>query len=110
MRTIRSRRSSCCGPLRSASACSAWTGSRSCWDGAWPTLADELRQDGYATAGFAGNYLNLGRGTGLAKGFDHYEDYPLEAIQLLRSTSLCFRLLRMDRVKELLGRRRNLAE
>src|ERR1041384_5897573 len=80
------------------------------YDGAWPTLADVLRQDGYATAGFAGNYLNLGRGTGLARGFDHYEDYPLEAIQLLRSTSLCFRLLRMDRVKELLGRRRNLAE
>jgi arylsulfatase A-like enzyme len=78
------------------------------YDGAYPTLADLLRQAGYATAGFAGNYLNLGRGTGLAQGFAHYEDYPFEPIQLLRSTSLCFRLLRMDRVKQLLGRRRNI--
>ena len=75
------------------------------YDGAYTTLAETLQRAGYATAGFAGNYQNVGRGTGLAQGFTHYEDYPFAPIQLLRSTSLCFRILRLDRVRALLGRR-----
>lgn len=78
------------------------------YDGAYPTLAEALQHAGYATAGFAGNYQNVGRGSGLAQGFLHYEDYPFAPIQLLRSTSLCFRILRLDRVRALLGRRRSI--
>jgi arylsulfatase A-like enzyme len=78
------------------------------YDGAYPTLAEALQHAGYATAGFAGNYQNLGRGSGLSQGFTHYEDYPFEPIQLLRSTSIFFRILSVDRVKALLGRRRTI--
>jgi arylsulfatase A-like enzyme len=81
-------------------------GWRSPFDGAFPTLAEVLRDAGYATAGFAGNYLNVGRGTGLARGFVHYEDYPLRLIPLLRQTTLLGRLLAIDRVAALVGRRR----
>ena len=83
---------------------------RTPYDGAYPTLAEVLRDAGYATAGFAGNYLNVGRGTGLSRGFLQYEDYPFEAVQLLRSTTILGRVLREDRVKELVGRRRTIPE
>jgi arylsulfatase A-like enzyme len=79
---------------------------RTPYDGEYPTLAQVLRDAGYATAGFAGNYLNVGRGTGLAPGFAHYEDYPLQPIPLLRSTTLLGRLFRSDQVKAMVGRRR----
>ena len=79
---------------------------RTPYDGQYPTLAEVLRNAGYATAGFAGNYLNVGRGTGLAPGFVHYEDYPLQLIPLLRSTTLLGRVFRSDRVKAMVGRRR----
>ena len=79
---------------------------RTPYDGEYPTLAQVLRDAGYATGGFAGNYLNVGRGTGLSPGFLHYEDYPLQPIPLLRSTTLLGRLFRSDRVKALVGRRR----
>ncbi len=74
----------------------------------FPTLAGVLRHAGYATGGFAGNYLNLGRGTGLSAGFLHYEDYPFELVPWLRSTSIGLRILREDRIKELVGRRRSI--
>ena len=81
-------------------------GWRTPFDGAHATLAEVMRDAGYATAGFAGNYLNVGRGTGLARGFVHYEDYPLRPIPLLRQTTLLGRLLGVDRVAALVGRRR----
>jgi arylsulfatase A-like enzyme len=76
--------------------------------GEYPTLAEVLRDAGYATAGFAGNYLNVGRGTGLAAGFVHYEDYPLRLIPTIRQTSMLGRLLGVDRAAALVGRRRML--
>ena len=39
------------------------------------TLAEMLRGEGYATAGFVANIYWTGRHTGLARGFAHYEDY-----------------------------------
>jgi len=39
------------------------------------TLAEMLRREGYATAGFVANIYWTGRHTGLARGFAHYEDY-----------------------------------
>jgi arylsulfatase A-like enzyme len=46
-------------------------------DGA-PTLAEYLGARGYDTAGFVANLDYCSRETGLARGFVHYEDYPIE--------------------------------
>jgi arylsulfatase A-like enzyme len=46
-------------------------------DDTYPTIADSLRSLGYDTAGFVANLDYCGRETGLARGFTHYEDYPL---------------------------------
>jgi arylsulfatase A-like enzyme len=48
-------------------------------DGRHRTLAEVLRQSGYLTAGFVGNLLYTPAETGLARGFSHYEDYPVSA-------------------------------
>jgi arylsulfatase A-like enzyme len=42
-----------------------------------PTLAGYLASHGYDTAGFAANLDYCSRETGLARGFAHYEDFPL---------------------------------
>ncbi len=42
-----------------------------------PTLAEFLAAHGYDTAGFVANLDYCGRETGLARGFAHYEDFPL---------------------------------
>jgi len=46
-------------------------------DDAHPTLAGRLGSLGYDTAGFVANLDYCGREGGLARGFVHYEDYPL---------------------------------
>jgi len=43
-----------------------------------PTLAVYLATQGYDTAGFVANLDYCNRQTGLARGFAHYEDYPIE--------------------------------
>ena len=48
-----------------------------------PVLADEFRKRGYATGGFVANLLYTSRESGLGKGFVHYDDYRLEARQLV---------------------------
>jgi arylsulfatase A-like enzyme len=75
-------------------------------DGTFPTLAEVLRDAGYATGGFGGNYLNVGRSTGLGRGFLHYEDYPLRPLAFIRNTSLLGRIFGIDRVAAMVGRRR----
>jgi hypothetical protein len=42
-----------------------------------PTLAEALRDAGYATAGFAANPTYTTRASGLARGFARYEDFPI---------------------------------
>jgi arylsulfatase A-like enzyme len=42
-----------------------------------PTLAEFLAAHGYDTAGFVANLDYCARETGLARGFAHYEDFPL---------------------------------
>jgi len=51
------------------------------------TLAEELRDRGYATAGFVANLHYAGWDSGLAQGFDHYEDFPTSWLQVLRCSS-----------------------
>jgi arylsulfatase A-like enzyme len=48
-----------------------------------PTLAEYLAVRGYQTAGFAANTQCCNYETGLARGFAHFEDYPLTPRSLL---------------------------
>ena len=48
-----------------------------------PTLAEYLAAHGYDTAGFAANLDYCNRETGLARGFAHYEDYPIDLYEAL---------------------------
>ena len=51
------------------------------------TLAEFLHR-GYATAGFVANPLLCGSKSGLARGFDSYWDYPVDVVEVLRTSSL----------------------
>jgi arylsulfatase A-like enzyme len=54
-----------------------------------PTLAEYLAAHGYETAGFVANVDYCSRETGLARGFAHYEDYPVDLYEALaRNTGL----------------------
>jgi arylsulfatase A-like enzyme len=53
------------------------TGWKAPLDDREPTLAGRLGSLGYDTAGFVANLDYLGRETGIARGFSHFEDYPL---------------------------------
>jgi arylsulfatase A-like enzyme len=58
-----------------------------------PTLAGYLAAHGYDTAGFVANLDYCGRETGLARDFAHYEDYPIEPLEVLtRYTGLGSRI------------------
>jgi arylsulfatase A-like enzyme len=65
------------------------------WIGDWriphrgtePTLAGVLRARGYHTAGFVANLLYTTRESGLAAGFEHYDDYPVSWYQLIHNTA-----------------------
>jgi arylsulfatase A-like enzyme len=61
-------------------------------DGAFPTLAEYLRDRGYATAGFVANLKYVGAGTGLNRGFGRYEDYS-PSIGEIASTSTLVRTI-----------------
>ncbi len=47
-----------------------------------PTLAEYLAAQGFDTAGFVANLDYCNRETGLARGFAHYEDFPLDAYDI----------------------------
>jgi arylsulfatase A-like enzyme len=47
-----------------------------------PTLAGYLASHGYETAGFVANLDYCARETGLARGFAHYEDFPLSVFDI----------------------------
>ena len=75
----------------------------------FPTLAGYLGDHGYSTAGFVANTFLCTREYGLGRGFDHYEDYVLTPLELLRSSSLGWLGCRlagtaMDRLDSVLGR------
>ena len=57
-------------------------------DATYPTLAEVLSARGYAAAGFVANMSYCSYETGLARGFSHYEDYPISAAHVMRSSSL----------------------
>ena len=57
-------------------------------DARYPTLAEVLRNRGYLTAGFSANLFYCTSEFGLARGFVHYEDYPVSVSQALVSTAI----------------------
>ncbi|MEP7326066.1 MAG: sulfatase, partial [Gemmatimonadota bacterium] len=57
-------------------------------DGKFPTLAEVLSARGYAAAGFVANTTYCSYESGLARGFGHFEDYPVSIPQMLFSSSL----------------------
>jgi arylsulfatase A-like enzyme len=57
-------------------------------DAAFPTLAEFLRDQGYATAGFVGNTYFCNRWFGLDRGFVHYEDVAVCLVEILRSSDM----------------------
>jgi arylsulfatase A-like enzyme len=61
-------------------------------DHKFPTIAELLRQEGYATGGFVANIYWCGRETGLGRGFIRYEDYFENAGDALVRTVLGRRL------------------
>ncbi len=68
------------------------TGLTTSLDAKFPTLAEHLRDRGYATAGFAANYYFCTGNYGLARGFVHYEDRPCSLDDIVGSSSLGRRL------------------
>jgi arylsulfatase A-like enzyme len=52
------------------------------------TLAEALSRRGYATAGFVANARYCGTETGLSRGFTHYQDYPVNLGEALKSERL----------------------
>ena len=55
-------------------------------DATYPTLAEFLRDHGYATAGFAANTYFCSLWYGLGRGFLHYEDVALTSLEIFRSS------------------------
>jgi arylsulfatase A-like enzyme len=51
------------------------------------TLTETLRDRGYATGGFVANLHYTAWDTGLAQGFDHFEDYARDWLQVIRCSS-----------------------
>jgi arylsulfatase A-like enzyme len=57
-------------------------------DATYPTLAEVLRDHGYATAGFVGNTYFCNRWFGIDRGFVHYEDVAVCLIEIIRSSDM----------------------
>lgn len=72
-------------------------------DSTYPTLAEGLRDHGYHTAGFVANLAYISREYGLARGFVHYDDFPVSVGQTLLSSSLWRRIVRSDRLRQFVG-------
>jgi arylsulfatase A-like enzyme len=54
----------------------------------YPTIAEVLRDRGYATAGFVANHFYTTRQSGLGRGFLHYEDIAISPKEIVRSSLL----------------------
>ncbi len=68
-------------------------------DDSVPTLAEYLGENGYDTAGFVANTFYCNSGFGLARGFDHYEDFyedfGISPGEILRHAGLARRLIKL---------------
>jgi len=78
-------------------------GYRTPLDATFPTLAEQLGEAGYATAGFVANLQYAGYESGLDRGFDHYEDYKVSLGELLLSGRITKRFVTSFRIRAVLG-------
>jgi arylsulfatase A-like enzyme len=67
------------------------------------TLAEELSDRGYVTAGFVANAYYCGKHTGLQRGFQHYDDARLLSADALRNAALGRMLCRNSVAMRLFG-------
>lgn len=67
------------------------------------TLAEVLARHGYMTGGFVANYM-MSTKVGLARGFQHYQEYHASARQLFLSSAVLRRLGYWPRLRSVLGR------
>lgn len=78
----------------------------------YPTIAEVLGARGYRTAGFVSNLRFTNREFGLARGFGHYEDFPLGLGEIALHSSLLRTLSRVSMVRraaawhDVVGRKR----
>jgi len=72
-------------------------------DGTFPTLAETLRDDGYATASFVANLSYCTGQYGLTRGFLHNEGYPVSLGVLFSSSAFGRRLLLQPVFRRVLG-------
>lgn len=72
-------------------------------DATYPTLAEDFRDHGYATAGFVANMIYCSYEMGLNRGFVHYEDYPVSLRELALSSSLVSNVVNSQVVRQLAG-------
>jgi len=72
-------------------------------DGKFPTIAEVMRDNGYATSGFVANLVNTTREAGLGRGFDHYEDRAVSTREAVLSTALGRAAVSSGWLRNLLG-------
>jgi arylsulfatase A-like enzyme len=68
-----------------------------------PVVAEALARHGYLTAGFVGNLTFTVTGTGLARGFLVYEDFPVSVGQAILCTALGRRLAGSTTLRRIIG-------
>jgi len=73
------------------------------YGGEHTTLAEHLSDRGYVTAGFSGNLVYCAYEGGVTRGFLHYDDYGINAVEFLISTALGRRLARSPNLHDLLS-------
>jgi len=69
-----------------------------------PTVAEVLSKAGYATAGFVANMGSAGVSSGIARGFTHFEDYPISTWNVLRGSKIGDEITSSLWLRDLLGR------
>jgi arylsulfatase A-like enzyme len=70
-------------------------------DGHYPTLAEYFAGHGYRTGGFVANVGYVAREFGLARGFSHYQDYPVTLATILQSSSIGRKIDRSQQLRKL---------
>lgn len=72
-------------------------------DAPFPTLSSVLRDRGYRTGGFIGNWYHVNRESGLSYGFTHFSDIGRSREQVLRGSALVRWLAEQRAVREMIG-------
>lgn len=72
-------------------------------DGTYPTIAEVLQADGYATGAVVANLRYCGYESGLDRGFLHYDDYPVSLGAVVGSSRLLRRVLDNFRLRRLVA-------